>query len=519
MTIDDFKKIIKNKKSAPFLFLGSGFTKHYLNTPDWETLLSHFSSQHINAYYTSLNTKDLSKVATEIAQECNKNFWALPDDDEYKKSFQDKATNISSVLKDKIANFFVDYTLKDPDEKYSEELDLLSKLSIDGVITTNWDDFCERQFPKFTKYVGQKELLFSKSIVNIGEVYKIHGCMREPESLVLTHEDYADFNKRNAYLAAKLITIFIEHPIVFIGYSMNDNNIKSILASIVQCLDQDKIGLLQNNLFFVEWNRDADAEMEVERYDMLMSEGVTLPVIRIKTHEFKPVYECLATFERQMSANVLRFYKQQFYEIIYSEKPEKKLYVLPDKDIDANKDIQFVCGFGTIAKYQSAVGYVGLTATDIFRDIVSEQSKYESETVLTKTVPKLRKGNTKFLPVYRYLQDLGINSDERYEKNQLGINIPLLKLNDFRTYKSFSTKEKKYDVRTAIEKFNDAKWKAMALIPYLSISEDDLDFLRQYIKDNFNDILVPNSKTTGTSTKSYFKRLICFYDWKKFGWQ
>ena len=58
----------------------------------------------------------------------------------------------------------------------------------------------------------------------------------------------------------------------------------------------------------------------------------------------------------------------------------------------------------------------------------------------------------------------------------------------------------------------------MALIPYLSISEDDLDFLRQYIKDNFNDILVPNSKTTGTSTKSYFKRLICFYDWKKFGW-
>ena len=101
MTIDDLKEIIKKKKSAPFLFLGSGFTKHYLNTPDWETLLSHFSSQHINAYYTSLNTKDLTKLATEIAQECNKNFWALPDDDEYKKSFQDKATNISSVLKDK----------------------------------------------------------------------------------------------------------------------------------------------------------------------------------------------------------------------------------------------------------------------------------------------------------------------------------------------------------------------------------------------------------------------------------
>lgn len=516
MTIDDFKEIIKNKKSAPFLFLGSGFTKHYLNTPDWETLLSHFSSQYINAYYTSLNTKDLSKVATEIAQECNKNFWALPDDDEYKKSFQDKATNISSVLKDKIANFFVDYTLKDPDEKYSEELDLLSKLSIDGVITTNWDDFCERQFPKFNKYVGQKELLFSKSIVNIGEIYKIHGCMREPESLVLTYEDYADFNKRNAYLAAKLITIFIEHPIVFIGYSMNDNNIKSILTSIVQCLDQDKIGLLQNNLFFVEWNRDSDAEMEVERFDMLMSEGVTLPVIRIKTYEFKPVYECLATFERQMSADMLRFYKQQFYEIIYSEKPEKKLYVLPEKEIEANKEIQFVCGFGTIAKYQSAVGYTGLKARDIFRDIVFENGNYESETLLTKTIPELRKG-TRYIPIYKYLRAVGINSEDDYKNNQLGLNMSLLRQPDFCAY-NFDEGKKKLSLDNALRSYPEATWKTCALIPYLSLDDEDLPKLQHFIEENFNNFLISGNKKS-KQYSTYFKKLICFYDWSKYAWK
>lgn len=258
--------------------------------------------------------------------------------------------------------------------------------------------------------------------------------------------------------------------------------------------------------------------MEVERFDMLMSEGVTLPVIRIKTHEFKPVYECLATFERQMSADMLRFYKQQFYEIIYSEKPEKKLYVLPEKEIEANKDIQFVCGFGTIAKYQSAVGYVGLAVTDIFRDVIAEQSKYESEIVLTKTLPKLRKGNIKYLPIYRYLQTLGINNNEQYENNSLGINFQLLKLDDFRTYNFFSNEEKNYDIHTAIDRFQDVKWKTMALIPYLSIGEEDLEVLRQYLISNFNDILVVNNKTIGSNTKSYFKRLICFYDWKKFGW-
>ena len=515
MTIDQFKEIIKDKKSAPFLFLGSGFTRHYLNTPDWESLLSHFAKKHINAYYTSLNTKDLSVVASEIAKECNTEFWNLPDGDSYKKSFQDKAKNASSVLKDKISSYLIEFSTKEPEQKYTEELKLLSNLCIDGIITTNWDDFCERQFQKFQKFIGQKELLLSESIVSIGEIYKIHGCMRDPESLVLTQTDYDDFNRKNTYLAAKLITIFIEHPIVFIGYSMNDKNIKAILTSIVECLDQDDINKLQSNLFFVEWNKDEDTKMNIERYDMQMSKGITLPVIRINTHEFKLVYECLSIFERQMPTSMLRFYKQQFYDIIRSEKPEKTLYVLPEREMETNRDIQFVCGFGTIAKYQSAVGYVGLTATDIFKDIVSENSRYESATILTKTIPQLRKGNIKYLPIYRYLQALGINNNEHYNGNQLGINIPLLKLSDFRTYKSFSAEEKEYDILTAINKFHETKWRTMALIPFLSIGEEDLDLLKQYIIDNFNDILVHNKKN---KDRSWFKKLICFYDWKKFGW-
>ena len=166
-------------------------------------------------------------------------------------------------------------------------------------------------------------------------------------------------------------------------------------------------------------------------------------------------------------------------------------------------------------RYQSAVGYVGLTATDIFKDIVSEDSRYESATILTKTIPQLRKGNIKYLPIYRYLQALGINNNEHYNGNQLGINIPLLKLSDFRTYKSFSAEEKKYDILTAINKFHETKWRTMALIPFLSIGEEDLDLLKQYIIDNFNDILVHNKKN---KDRGWFKKLICFYDWKKFGW-
>lgn len=518
MNKEDLISLIKDRKRAPFLFLGSGFTKHYLNTPDWETLLSTFipKGKHINAYYTQLNTHYLPTVASEIAKECNEDFWDLPENDEYKKSFREKANKQDSVLKDRISKYLRGFSDKVPDKVYSEELELLGKLNIDGIITTNWDDFCERQFPKFNKYIGQRELLFSSSIVNIGEIYKIHGCIQTPESLILTEDDYKDFNDRNTYLAAKLITIFIEHPIVFIGYSMNDPNIQSILTSIVKCLDQENLDKLQNSIFFVDWNRDEMDTMEVERYSMQMEGGI-LPMIRIHTHDFKPVYECLSHFDRELPAEILRIYKKQFYEIIYSEKPEKKLYVLPETKLENNREIQFVCGFGTISKYQSAVGYTGLEPIDLFRDVVFESGSYDSTTLLTKTIPELKK-RTPYIPIYKYLKALEISSQDDYTNNQLGVKIELLSQGNFITTNiKFKEEEKQLNLDSAFNRFPDNLRRTCALIPHLSIQTEELPQLKQFITDHFDEFLISNTALKKRYS-TYFKKLICFYDWRKYGW-
>lgn len=512
MSKDIFTKMIQSKKSAPFLFLGSGFTKHYLSTPNWKELLSKFANKHLNAYYTSLGSSDLSLVASVIAKEENDKFWKLPEDDDFKKTFQEEAKTPSSVLKFRIASYLKKFTLVDIPEKYNEELELLKNIHIDGIITTNYDDLVECIFPKFTKYVGQNELIFS-SVFNIGEIYKIHGCIHQPNTMVLTHEDYEGFNEKNAYLAAKLITIFIEHPIIFMGYSMNDENIREILHSIVRCLDQEKIKKLQHNLFFVEWTSNENTEFILQQHDITMERGLILPVTRIITHEYKPVYECLSKYERGIPAHLLRLYKKQFYEIVYSEKPEKQLYALPGKDIDMSPDIQIVYGFGAIDKYKSAVGYVGVDSISIFRDVVENSGNFESEKVLTKTIPKLMK-NTKFIPYYKYLRAIGIVSNETFNNNKLGINMSLNKQSDFCFYK-FSEEEKRKNLQEAISCYSDTIWKACVLIPYLDIKDEELDILQNFISRNFNDFLVVKK---GPNYSTHFKKLICFYDWRKYGW-
>ena len=177
MTQEEFKTILKNKNGAPFLFLGSGFSRHYLNTPQWDGILQMFAPYRLAQYYSKLNTKSLIKVASEIAKDVTDEFWNLDENDEFKKAVQDRITDASSVLKFKISDYLKKQSLRDFPKEYEEEIHILEKLSIDGIITTNWDDTAERLFPQFTPYIGQEQLIFS-STYSVGEIYKIHGSYR-----------------------------------------------------------------------------------------------------------------------------------------------------------------------------------------------------------------------------------------------------------------------------------------------------------------------------------------------------
>ena len=210
--IENFKK----RTSSPFLFIGSGFSKRYIDTDDWVSLLSRFcTDKKPYQYYLSMGGGDIPTAAGLIAKDFNEIWWSDSKYEESRSINKDDIKDETSALRIEISNYLKSKDENETNELYKEETTLLSKANVDGIITTNWDMLIEKLFPTYEVYTGQSELLFSTT-QNIAEIYKIHGSRHKPSSLTLTDKDYLDFNEKNPYLASKLITIFVEHPVIFI---------------------------------------------------------------------------------------------------------------------------------------------------------------------------------------------------------------------------------------------------------------------------------------------------------------
>ena len=322
----NLKEIIDNFNTTPFLFVGSGITRRYYDLPSWKGLLEIFiskisSDEFAFASYENKakelirNESELYPKIAELVEKDFNNLWFKNEkgirnlDDYYSNKVKKESV---SPFKAEIAMYIKNQSNIVP--TYIEEIEKLKKLSIksiSGIITTNYDNFFEENFEGYKRYVGQDELIFS-GIQGIGEIYKIHGTIEEPKSIIIDTKDYNEFEDKSNYLAAKLMTIFIEHPIIFIGYSISDINIQDILNSIIKCLDIEKVAKLKNRFIFIEYSPVVE-EYEISEYTMKI-EDKFLEMTRIKMNDFSILYDELSKKKNKIPAKILRYYKmRKFY--------------------------------------------------------------------------------------------------------------------------------------------------------------------------------------------------------------
>ncbi|WP_103332166.1 SIR2 family protein [Pseudotabrizicola formosa] len=421
---EETTKLLKSKPGSPFLFVGSGFSRRYLGLEDWRGLLSRFCERIGDFdYYSATANGNLPEAAGLIAKDFHEVWWKDAKYAGSREKYKSTTKSVSDALKNEICEYLSDVDTSGVAADYiQKELSILKEINVDGIITTNWDFLLEEIFPEYRVFVGQEELLFSNPQA-IAEIYKIHGCASRPKSLVLTAEDYENFEGKNPYLAAKLITLFIEHPIFFVGYSVTDPHIQSIIFSIAQCLTPEKLEQFSENLIFIR--RAHEKEDSVQKFTFSEG-GRNIAATVLETDDFSKVYAAICENKRKIPARILRYCKEQMYELVKAEHPEKKMSVIDIDELDTSEEVEFVVGVG-VAQAQSHMkeklaeqeekalaesGYQGINLSDIYTDFAKDKSVFDSDKLLRLAFPIFRRSSTTFIPVFRYLRDAGINNAE-----------------------------------------------------------------------------------------------------------
>lgn len=411
----------------PFLFVGSGLSLRYLGLPNWEGLLRKFAEMAGLEFDFLLATHTegkLEEVATSIGERFTELWFKSNEEafEELRAKFPGKVKARGLALKYGVADYLrekADLAYEDLDSQdnpYREELDLLRKIRIEGLVTTNYDNFLEKTFPDFVTYVGQQELLFSNAHF-VGEIYKIHGSVIDPPSIVLDDEDYQDFSRKNIYLVSKLLTIFAERPVIFLGYSINDAYVQEILSNLVAVAEGGYLDRLSDRLIFVQWNPTLGEEIVVTKHHFPAGE-TNLPMTKVETNSFSWLYEILGELERGISAAEVRQIQAQVYAAVRERVDAGNVPEFRVVDLNEATDtgIRTIFGF-TLGSFESdrvenignmvsdpigRLGYRGLRLDDLINDVILESgNSLDPKHVLEETIPTLPSSAN--APIAKYL--------------------------------------------------------------------------------------------------------------------
>lgn len=207
-----------------------------------------------------------------------------------------------------------------------DEVNALRNAYPHAIITTNYDKFFEVVMDEFIPIVGD-QVIYNKHFA-IGEINKIHGCVSDPASMILTAEDYERFEERSKYLSARLLTYFVEHPLVFFGYSAVDPNIKTILFNIGQILGV-KESLIEN-IFFVDWRSEIKETDQLPLEKIIgTGEGASIRVRNITSDSFTWIFKAFGekTATHPIRPQVLRTILARAYDLVRSDIPREEVKV------------------------------------------------------------------------------------------------------------------------------------------------------------------------------------------------
>lgn len=421
---------IKSLGISPVLFVGSGISRRYIESPDWIGLLQEIVyDRDIN--FTKLKQKhtdgskniDLENLATDLE---NIYFDTLKDDE------IEEDGNKPYYFRKKICKVMEKYLDDNKDLlETNTEIQELKKLRPSAIITTNYDELLEYVFGEdYTVHVGQTSLLTSV-LDGVGEIYKIHGSVSSPESIVITKADYDNYYEKNMYLNAKLLTLFLEYPIIFLGYSISDRNVINILSTIVKMLPREKVNELRSRMWFIS-KADDDKDIQ-ESVRVNLEDGLYIDIEGFKLAHYDKLYMALNSLNNnRLPIKFLKFLKNNVYELVASQEYNPKLLDVNVKELESIDDFskinQFV-GLSFSTKKKIVLGDI----KSFCKSFLSNETVYYDP----KDVLDYKSSHSNLVPFYKFITGISFEESVEYVKGILNEDAKFYKilLDDRTNYK------------------------------------------------------------------------------------
>ncbi|MBN6186294.1 SIR2 family protein [Aneurinibacillus sp. BA2021] len=326
-------KLIENNE-FPVVFIGAGISKRFLvNFPDWTSLLEEFWERlglqnfygHFNNIRDELEKKHPEYTDKEIDHYSNIKMGSIIEEN-YNRAFNKGTVTIDgftakdafktkiSPFKKAIAERFRSYKHREGMEnEFAAFKSMLLKTQI--ILTTNYDTFIEDSYDsnsshKITKFIGQKG--FFQDTYGFAELYKLHGCADSPADIIIGENDYDKFEKNSVLISAKIISMMLHSPIIFMGYSLTDINVRKIIKEFTRSLSEEEVSILENRLVLIERAKGEQEFIEEVINDKDL--GCKLKVI--KTDNFEKLFKKISTINQGIAPTEVRKYQHVIKQLI-----------------------------------------------------------------------------------------------------------------------------------------------------------------------------------------------------------
>lgn len=506
----DIYKFTSQFRNHPILFIGTGISKRYLNKAySWDELLESVAVQLYGSDEEYIDIKSETKdkdgkfqycrIASVLEEDFNE-MLKRPENregrfkeinDVYYKVMREHEKDISR-FKIYLSQLLQDTSIK---ENAVDELRYFQSIKkhVGSIITTNYDTFIEDNL-MFNPLIGN-EIIQSNPY---GSVYKIHGCVSCPEQIIITADDYKRFEIKYDLIRAQLISLFIHNPIIFIGYSIEDENIKSILKTIFSYVEpnSDIAKKIKANFLLVEY-KEGSNNINVNDYDISIDESTIIGINKIKTDNFIEIYKALTETHIQISIMDIRKVQTIVGEIVKGNSGGMQVSI-PENIDDLSNDKMVL-----MITHKENISYRYLPLNEFFGKYFYFIENNDKQAI--SLIDKQKIQNNQYFPIFGFNKiNNKLDSADKLKEQQ--IDLLQKYMNKGKTHNA--DKSKHTSINSILDDSNIAlTYKEYFIMWCVWNKQIPIDELERHLK------------TWDKEKNTPFRRLLCLYDYIKYGIQ